>query len=708
MKESKKMTRTTATAETGASAPTEESFLRLLGRVRHDLRSPLGHIIGFGEILLEEAAASGADGLLEGLRSILQVANEALGRVNAVLNAGPPEARSEELIAFSVHLGEAANQMRNVAEQLAGQCDRDGRKTFSEDFHRIAGSAAELFELAQTRPQTLRSRTAPTALEPAMLPVEPRKAAGAGGGERSDPERILVVDDDPRNCEILRQRLSPLGYKLVLAANGQEALARIAAEPVDLLLLDINMPGLDGLETCRQLKRDQATQDIPVIFITADDSAQSLVDGFRAGGVDFITKPFKAEEVLVRVETHLKIHRLTGTLTRQNDQLTRLNAELQEEVSRRQQAEQSLSLIEKRQAERFHTGGTLGADAPSYVERRADEELLGGLLRGEFCYVLTCRQMGKSSLMVRTARRLRERGCQVVSLDLTAIGQNLTPEQWYGGLIAFMSWELELENEIESFWLHHGRLGPVQRFFAAIRTVVVKYSPRPMVIFVDELDMLRSLPFSTDEFLAAIREAYNARSEDPDLNRLRFCLLGVATPSELIQDEHMTPFNVGKRIELEDFSPQEVAPLARGLGRDHPMAAELMSRIYYWTSGHPYLTQKLCQGIVADESVRTAEAVDELCYRILLCPKAQEEDDNLIFVRDRLQRGKVDLRQLLDLYSRARNGQPVAADESNPLVAVLRLSGITRSVDGFLQVRNRIYGRVFDRTWIETMLARTE
>ena len=94
MKESKKMTRTTATAETGASAPTEESFLRLLGRVRHDLRSPLGHIIGFGEILLEEAAASGADGLLEGLRSILQVANEALGRVNALLNAGPPEARA--------------------------------------------------------------------------------------------------------------------------------------------------------------------------------------------------------------------------------------------------------------------------------------------------------------------------------------------------------------------------------------------------------------------------------------------------------------------------------------------------------------------------------------------------------------------------------------------------------------------------------------
>jgi CheY-like chemotaxis protein len=467
------------------------------------------------------------------------------------------------------------------------------------------------------------------------------------------------------------------------------------------------MPGLDGLETCRQLKRDPVTQDIPVIFITANDSAQSLVEGFRAGGVDFITKPFKAEEVLVRLETHLKIHRLTGKLTRQNEQLTRLNAELQAEILRRQQAEQSLSLIEAQKAERFHTGGTLGPDAPSYVERRADKDLLTGLLHGDFCYVLTARQMGKSSLMARIAKRLRAYDCHVVTLDLTAIGQNLTHEQWYAGLIAFMSWELELENEFEAFWLHHGQLGPVQRFFAAIRAVVLERSPRPVVIFVDELDMLRSLPFPAGEFLAAIREAYNARGKDPELNRLSFCLLGVATPSELIQDEHMTPFNIGKRIELEDFTPQEVAPLARGLGRDPPMAAELMDRIYYWTSGHPYLTQKLCKSVVAEGSVRTAAALDDLCSRLLLCPKAQEEDDNLLFVRDRLLRSNADLEQLLELYAQIRSGERIVANETNPLVAVLRLSGIIRPVDGFLRLRNRIYEQVFNRTWVQTILDRT-
>ena len=86
----------------------------------------------------------------------------------------------------------------------------------------------------------------------------------------------------------------------------------------------------------------------------------------------------------------------------------------------------------------FITGGTLRHDAPSYVERQADHDLFNGLRRGEFCYVLTSRQMGKSSLMVRTAIKLRERTVNVIVLDLTAVGQNLTPEQWYDGLIIRM------------------------------------------------------------------------------------------------------------------------------------------------------------------------------------------------------------------------------------------------------------------------------
>ena len=534
---------------------------------------------------------------------------------------------------------------------------------------------------------------------------------------------VLVVDDIAANRDLLRQTLEPAGYEVLLAPSGEMAL-KIAQRTIpDVLLLDVNMPGLNGYDVCRQLKEIEKTRHIPVIFITANEGSQSLVDCFRAGGIDYISKPFKTEEVLIRVETHVKINRLTQALVQRN-------AELQAEITRREQAEQSLSLITEKQAERFHTGGTLRADAPSYVERRADKELLAALRQGEFCYVLTSRQMGKSSLMVRTARRLRERGAHIVSLDLTAIGQNLTPDQWYLGLLSRIGWQLQLEDPLEAFWFAHQGLGPAQRFFRALREVVLAKlaaeqgskgaaekgndaskpstrDPRPstasLVLFVDELDVVRSLPFRSDEFFAAIREQYNRRAEDPVLNQLTFCLLGVATPSELIQDSRMTPFNIAQRIELEDFALADMAPLARGLGRDLKAAAELMERIYYWTSGHPYLTQALCKGVVSDERVQTAVALDDLCGGLFFTPQAMDTNDNLLFVRERLLRSGA-RRELLQRYARIRASEVVPAQESDPLYHDLRLSGITRTVDGTLRVRNRIYEQVFNQGWITNML----
>ena len=389
----------------------------------------------------------------------------------------------------------------------------------------------------------------------------------------------------------------------------------------------------------------------------------------------------------------------------------------------------------------FITGGSLRADAPSYVERAADEELFGALRAGEFCYVLTSRQMGKSSLMVRSATRLREAGERVAVLDLTAIGQNVTPEQWYDGLLMRLGEQLGRGDELEEFWRENARLGPLQRFMGAIRQLLeATPAPRRLVIFIDEIDTVRSLPFSTDEFFAAIRACYNRRAEEPPYQRLTFCLMGVATPSDLIRDTRLTPFNIGRRIELEDFTEAEALPLARGLvpeqpavsgqqslsntRRPTPDAQRLLQRVLHWSGGHPYLTQRLCQavsGSIKYEGGRGKGSaafpssfilhpweVDRHCEELFLSAQARERDDNLISVRERLLRGAPDLAGLLELYGRVRAGRRVKPDDTNVLLDALRLSGAVKLVGDRLAVRNRIYARVFEREWLRSHLPGAE
>ncbi|MBD2130617.1 response regulator [Microcoleus sp. ZQ-A2] len=155
----------------------------------------------------------------------------------------------------------------------------------------------------------------------------------------SNPERgvkgnILIVDDTPDNLRLLSSILSEQGYKVRSALHGEMALMGVKASPPDLILLDINMPNMNGYEVCSCLKGMEETRQIPVIFMSALGEVGDKVKGFRAGGVDYITKPFQLEEVLARIETHLTIQNLASQLTEQN-------ARLKQEVSDRLQAEQA-------------------------------------------------------------------------------------------------------------------------------------------------------------------------------------------------------------------------------------------------------------------------------------------------------------------------------------------------------------------------------
>ena len=372
----------------------------------------------------------------------------------------------------------------------------------------------------------------------------------------------------------------------------------------------------------------------------------------------------------------------------------------------------AMNAIQSQLASPFYvTGGTLSRDALCYVTRHADHQLYDRLRGGNFCYVLTARQMGKSSLMVRTAARLREEGVGVAVLDLTAIGTNLTAEQWYGGLLTQMAQQLNLEDELEEFWDSRPVLGPLQRWMQAVRQVVLTRFPGRVVVFIDEIDAVRSLPFSTDEFFAGIRELYNRRTADPKLERLSFCLLGVAAPSDFIRDTRMTPFNIGQRIELHDFTEAEAQVLAYGLGEREREGPVLLNRIHSWTGGHPYLTQRLCQAVSEtnpQSAIRNPQLVDSLCDELFLTSRAREQDDNLLFVRERMLGSEVQLVGLLQLYAQVHRGKRVADDEANPLVTILKLSGITRIENGRLRLRNRIYERVFDQAWVATNMPDAE
>jgi len=163
----------------------------------------------------------------------------------------------------------------------------------------------------------------------------------------SSPELILVVDDTPANLEVVCETLSDAGYEVATAINGDRALKRVQAYPPDLILLDVQMPGIDGFETCQRLKAEPKTASIPIIFMTALSDAQSKEKGFDLGAVDYITKPFQEQEVLARVKTHLQLRQLTKNLEQRVAEQT---ADLEAALTQLQQSQLHLAHREKMSA----------------------------------------------------------------------------------------------------------------------------------------------------------------------------------------------------------------------------------------------------------------------------------------------------------------------------------------------------------------------
>ena len=351
----------------------------------------------------------------------------------------------------------------------------------------------------------------------------------------------------------------------------------------------------------------------------------------------------------------------------------------------------------------FSVGAPLHAVRAGYVARNADDLLYDTVANGRFAHVLMPDRSGKSSLVAATAARLEANGYKVAILDLEQIGLRdggSDPGRWYYNVAYRILRQLRIRYDLQMWWHDRSILSNRQRLLEFYSEIVLQFVSERIVVFVDEIQCIENLPFA-DQLLASIRGAHNSRTTDPDFLRLTFVLLGECDPVSLVAEPELSPFNVTQQVLLEDFSREEIGLFATELNLEHEDAELALDRIYYWTRGQPYLTQKLARQVAresGDDDV--AEKVDRIATTQIAGRAALHSEPHMSHMHRVIVNDDKNKEALLNLYGRIRKGIEVAADFGSPLHRRLLAIGLVEiDHDGVLRVRNRLYEAVFTARW---------
>ena len=336
-----KAQRSVSQAAARSKATKSERFRLSVSRARHDLNNALGQILGFSELLLEEPGEPGREQLRDELQFVRRTASQLISRINEGLAASRIEGGLTGLAQLQQQVCEQSTQLVSAASGLTRKAETLPDDAFKSDLSRIDSAAQRTLELARTSLASLREpvavRTGSGRIPPAGHPPADRLRRQAEPETRVTGRKegmILVVDDMEENRALLSRLLSRLGYSVRLVDSGQRALDFIGPNPVDLILLDIVMPGLDGIEVLQRLKRNPATEHIPVVMLSSADQLDTVVRCIKLGADDFLPKPFNTTLLMARIESSLSKKRLRDQEHRTYEALQRSQKHLAGELTK--------------------------------------------------------------------------------------------------------------------------------------------------------------------------------------------------------------------------------------------------------------------------------------------------------------------------------------------------------------------------------------